>query len=68
MMITTAAAGRWPSDHELLDLISAGLSHRSVARLKIFTLPAHLLSRRIGHLGLVDREPLQDQLSSVLGG
>ena len=68
MMVTTAAAGRWPSDYQLIDLASAGLRHASVARWKIFTLQLGLVSRRIGRLGLIDREPMQDRLATFLLG
>ena len=37
-MITTASAGRWSSDREIVDLATAGLRHACVVRWKIATL------------------------------
>ena len=54
-MITTAAAGSWPSDHVIRDLAAAGLTHRSVVRWKVFTLPDSVIGRRIGALHEADR-------------
>ena len=54
-MITTAAAGSWPSDHVIQNLEAAGLKHRSVVRWKIFTLPGSVIGRRIGALDEADR-------------
>lgn len=64
-MITTAAHGRWPSDHELIDLASAGLTRSCVVRWKIFTLASTIISRRIGTIGAVDRAGLQTKLDSI---
>ena len=46
-MITSARHSRWPGD-VLLDHQPAGLSHPSVARLKIFTLDNRFIRSRIG--------------------
>ncbi|RZK96452.1 MAG: type II toxin-antitoxin system PemK/MazF family toxin [Methylobacterium sp.] len=54
-MITTAAAGSWPSDHVIQDLAAAGLKHRSVVRWKVFTLPDTVIGQRIGVLDGADR-------------
>lgn len=54
-MITTGAAGPWPSDHVIPDLAAAGLTHRSVVRWKVFTLPDAIIGHRIGALGAADR-------------
>jgi mRNA interferase MazF len=54
-MITTGANSRWPSDHRIADLPASGLSHPSVVRWKLFTLPARLLGRKIGALAERDR-------------
>lgn len=54
-MITTAAGLSWPSDIAIGDGESAGLSHHSVIRWKVFTLPNPTILRRIGGLGRDDR-------------
>jgi mRNA interferase MazF len=66
-MITTGAGSRWPSDHAIADLPTAGLSHPSFVRWKVFTLPVELLGRKIGALGDVDRSRVAVVLARVLG-
>lgn len=65
-MVTTGARSRWPSDHSIADLTSAGLSHSSVVRWKIFTLPYSVIARRVGVLSEVDRTLLAERLSCVV--
>lgn len=66
-MITTGAGSRWPSDHQIADLPAAGLSHASVLRWKVFTLPVALLGKKIGALGESDRRRVADDLAAILG-
>jgi mRNA interferase MazF len=65
-MITTGAGSSWPSDHPISDLPSTGLSHASVVRWKVFTLPAHLLGRRIGTLAAADRAGVASGLAAIM--
>ncbi len=65
-MITTAAQSFWPSDYRLGDLAAAGLSHSSVVRMKLFTLPNGLLIRRLGTLSPGDKRGLDSVLSGAL--
>ena len=67
-MITTGAESRWPSDHAIIDLGSAGLKHASVVRLKLFTLPVAVVGRAIGRLGAEDRRAVAARLDPVLCG
>jgi mRNA interferase MazF len=53
-MITTGANSSWPSDIVIGDGEHAGLSHRSVVRWKVFTLPNQIILKRIGMLGAED--------------
>lgn len=64
-MITTGAASSWPSDHPIQDLAAAGLTHASVVRWKIFTLPESVVGRTIGALAKKDRDPLAYQWASI---
>ena len=66
-MITTGAGSRWPSDHAIADLPATGLSHPSLVRWKVFTLPGPLLGRRIGTLGDVDRVGVTAHMAAILG-
>ena len=54
-MITSALRSTWPSDLGIEDLSPTGLSHASLIRWKIFTLPNALILRRVGVLGTEDR-------------
>ncbi|KQP58786.1 MULTISPECIES: type II toxin-antitoxin system PemK/MazF family toxin [unclassified Methylobacterium] len=67
-MITTGAASHWPSDHVIHDLAPAGLSHRSVIRWKVFTLPFAEIGRRIGHLSETDRRTFGAACEAILPG
>ena len=55
-MITTAAASRWPSDHSISDLKSAGLPRPCVLRWKLFTLPNDLILKKAGVLAKADQD------------
>jgi mRNA interferase MazF len=65
-MITRAVRSRWPSDYNIVDLDPTGLRHESVVRWKLFTLPFTVVSRRIGSLAQIDREPLARMLTGIL--
>ena len=58
-MVTTASRSDWPSDIVLADNQAAGLLHPSRVRLKLFTLPNELITRRIGGLGAADRKAVR---------
>lgn len=66
-MITTGAGGRWPSDHAIDDLGTTGLTHASLVRWKVFTLPAEVLGRRIGALAAGDRGAMEAGMATVFG-
>lgn len=66
-MITTAARSYWPSDAPIRGLAEAGLSHASVVRWKVFTLPAALVGKRIGLLSDADRVGMEASQRSVVG-
>lgn len=65
-MITTGAGSRWPSDYVIHDLAAAGLTHRSVIRWKVFTLPFSEIGRRIGELSETDRDAFRNACEAVL--
>ena len=65
-MVTTAAAGRWPSDVPITNLTEAGLRHPSVVRWKTFTLPFGLIAGRIGSLGADDIASAKAGLLEIL--
>lgn len=65
-MITTGAKSRWQSDHAIAELATTGLTHASVVRWKLFTLPLTLLGRRIGDLAPRDRAVVADRLARIL--
>jgi mRNA-degrading endonuclease toxin of MazEF toxin-antitoxin module len=67
-MITTGANTQWPSDHAIRDLVPTGLSHSSVVRWKVFTLPVETLARRIGTFGSSDRGLLSAGMAGILLG
>jgi mRNA interferase MazF len=66
-MITRAAHTRWPSDHTIRDLSSAGLRHASVVRWKLFALDNRIIARRVGRLEHEDRNACAESMASVLG-
>ena len=66
-MITTGAGSHWPSDHHIIDLAATGLSHASLVRWKLFTLPLYVLGRRIGALADRDRTHVAARMARILG-
>lgn len=64
-MITTGAGSSWPDDHDLEDIASAGLSHKSMVRWKVFTLPNEMMRRTIGRLGDADRSHIDNVCEQV---
>ncbi len=67
-MITTGARSQWPTDHRISDLEPTGLSHASVVRWKVFTLPLDIIARRIGALGSQDRGLCSARMAGILLG
>jgi mRNA interferase MazF len=65
-MITTASAIRWPSDHDISDLQTAGLPRPCVMRWKLFTLPNALILRKAGALAAADRTRIVEAARSIL--
>lgn len=66
VMITSASEGRWPSDHEIIDLASAGLKRTCFVRWKIATLSRALVGRRLGSMSELDRIQLRRQMAAIL--
>ncbi|TCD47492.1 type II toxin-antitoxin system PemK/MazF family toxin [Chlorobium sp. N1] len=66
-MITTAGNSRWKSDCEVLDWEEARLMHPCRIRLKCFTLPKSLVSRKLGSLSERDRTSAGRALNESLG-
>ena len=58
-MITSAGQSEWPSDVPIDDRDSAGLTVDCVVRMKLFTLAASLIDRRLGRLSSVDQTAVQ---------
>lgn len=65
-MITSAGHSRWPLDVPITDLDTAGLSHASVVRMKLFTLDRRLVLRRAGQLAADDQKEVKQALASLL--
>ena len=65
-MITSRENRGWPLDVEIRDLRSAGLSHPSVVRMKVFTLDERLVLRNAGKLAGVDAAAVKRSLSLLL--
>jgi mRNA interferase MazF len=65
-MITTQAHHPWPGDVELHDTAAAGLPLPCIVRLKLFTLDARLILRRIGALSGRDRNHVAREVSRWL--
>ncbi len=65
-MITSQENRGWPLDVALSDLKSAGLTHASVARMKLFTLDERFVLRKAGRLGETDRRAVQRSLKLLL--
>ena len=58
-MITSAKASTWSGDIDIHDIASAGISHPSVIRFKLFTLPNDLVLRKLGALAPPDMAKLR---------
>lgn len=65
-MITSRENRGWPLDTEIRDLGSAGLSHASVVRMKLFTLDERFVLRKAGALAPADRAAVQRGLGLLL--
>lgn len=65
-MITTATRLSWASDTAITGWSAAGLPKPSVMRLKVFTLDARFVIRRLGRLGEGDRTAVESALKGVL--
>ncbi|MBM3951490.1 MAG: type II toxin-antitoxin system PemK/MazF family toxin [Rhodospirillales bacterium] len=65
-MITTAQRSDWPSDVVIADWARAGLSVPCRVRLKLFTLDATLVAKRIGALAKKDRDAVRQALTRAL--
>ncbi|MCP5352323.1 MAG: type II toxin-antitoxin system PemK/MazF family toxin [Chromatiales bacterium] len=65
-MITTAKISHWPSDVDLRDWSTAGLTQACKVRFKVFTLEAARVVRRIGRLSDADRQAVARSLRAAL--
>jgi mRNA interferase MazF len=65
-MITTQHHRAWPGDTVIQDREAAGLPLPCVVRLKLFTLDARLIIRKLGSLEAQDRSKVQEALSTFL--
>lgn len=65
-MITSRENRGWPLDVDLTDLKSAGLTHASVVRMKLFTLDERFVLRKAGRLDEPDRTAVQRSLKLLL--
>jgi mRNA-degrading endonuclease toxin of MazEF toxin-antitoxin module len=63
--VTTAKKSAWPGD-VALDHQRAGLSARSLVRMKLFTIDNRLILRRVGRLIAGDRERVVQSLRKLL--
>lgn len=66
-MITTGARSTWTGDIAIGDLVEAGLSHPSLIRFKLFTLPNDLIVRQLGRLSQADQVNLKAGIAEVFG-
>jgi mRNA interferase MazF len=65
-MVTTREHHPWPGDTPLVDRERAGLPRPCMVRLKLFTLDARLVARRLGTLGPGDVGAVRASLCSFL--
>ncbi len=65
-MITSRENRGWPLDVEIRDLRTAGLTHPSVVRMKLFTLDERLIMRKVGKLTTADSTAVQKSLGLLL--
>ena len=66
VMVTSASQERWSSDHDILDLASAGLTRASVVRYKVATIPRTFVYRILGSLSDDDRVRVRGRLTRIL--
>ena len=64
-MITSLENRGWPLDVEIHDLRSAGLSHPSVVRMKLFSLDERFVLRKAGKLAAADIATVQKSLGML---
>lgn len=64
-MITTK--GSWPFDIEIVDTKTAGLNTKCRIRMKLFTLDAALIDRKIGELGKPEQVMLRACIEACIG-
>ena len=65
-MITSRKNLSWPLDTPISDIKAAGLTAPSKVRMKLFTLDARLILRKIGTLGNKDQKVLSKTLRNLL--
>ena len=65
-MITTASHSNWLGDTPIKDLNEAGLKHPSFIRLKLFTLDARMVLKKIGTLSEKDKRAFEQACSKHL--
>lgn len=65
-MITSSSNNTWPLDHNILDLLSAGLPAPSRVRLKLFTLDLRLVLGKLGQLSADDAAVVKLHLQQLL--
>lgn len=66
VMITTGAGSSWPSDIAITDGEAAGITHASLIRWKVFTLPNDFIQRKAGRLGSQDLEAFVEACAQQL--
>ncbi|MFP7756220.1 type II toxin-antitoxin system PemK/MazF family toxin [Thermodesulfobacteriota bacterium B35] len=66
-MITSERNPPWPLDSKIGSLKKSGLSAPSVVRMKLFTLDARLIIRKIGALAAKDQKTVTENLTNLLG-
>ncbi|MBN1425288.1 type II toxin-antitoxin system PemK/MazF family toxin [Candidatus Fermentibacteria bacterium] len=65
-MVTTQQHRPWPGDTPVADIDRAGLPRPCIVRLKLFTLDARLIARRLGTLGTDDIAAVRASLRTYL--
>lgn len=66
-MVTTAARSSWATDTTIEGWDDVGLPKPSKVRLKLFTLDARFVIRRLGRLREMDASKVDKNLSQILG-
>jgi mRNA interferase MazF len=62
-MITSAKNSQWINDHQLQDLVAAGLTSPSIVRQKIFTIDTRLILKSSGKLASQDETAVKKHLA-----